>query len=99
MKQTPLEKINQRRRQIHVHSVIYYHMNTSIIDDATFDKWSNELVALHKKHPKLVNQGYRPELFNDWTGDTGMHLPNDYETGRLARTLIDQHLDETKTVG
>lgn len=74
-KQTPLEKINQRRKQLHIHSVIYYHLHTSIVSDAKFDGWANELVELHEKHPELVHQGYMPGIFADWTGDTGMHLP------------------------
>lgn len=85
---TPLELMNRRRRQLHVHSVIYYHMGTNIISDATFDKWSNELVALNKKHPELLHTGFKHDLFADWTGDTGMHLPMHDDTHALAVWLL-----------
>lgn len=84
----PRELIDRRRRQLHVHSVIYYHLNTSIIDDAVFDKWANELVALQKNHPDLAKTGYMASVFADWTGDTGMHLPVHDATLALAEWLV-----------
>ena len=84
----PMNLINRRRRQLHVHSIIYYHLNTSIVEDAVFDKWANELVALHKNHPNLVNKGYMPSTFADWTGDTGMHLPAKNDVLALAEWLV-----------
>lgn len=69
------ELIDRRRRQIHVHSVMYYQWDTTLVADHVFDAWSNELVDLHRNHPDLIGVGYRPDLFADWTGDTGMHLP------------------------
>lgn len=72
-----MELINRRRRQMHVHSILYYHFDSPIIDDATFDRWAKELVELQKKYPKSVEEGYRPDLFADWTGETGYHLPWD----------------------
>lgn len=84
----PRELIDRRRRQLHVHSIIYYHLNTSIVPDAVFDKWANELVALHKNHPNLVNQGYMYSVFSDWTGDTGMHLPAKDDVLWLAEWLV-----------
>ena len=41
-----LQTINQRERQIMVHSYLYYERDTSIITDSTFDKWMRELVDL-----------------------------------------------------
>lgn len=83
-----LELISRRRRQVHVHSVIYYHMHTNIITDATFDAWSNELVSLQKHFPKSSYQGYMPGVFANWTGDTGMHLPVTDRVYALAASLL-----------
>lgn len=38
------ERIDRLRRNLHVHSVIYYHLDATIVDDAVFDKWAVELV-------------------------------------------------------
>lgn len=63
-------------------------MNDNIISDATFDKWSESLVLLQRDWPELVGDGYYPELFKDWTGDTGMHLPVTARVWSLARHLL-----------
>ena len=38
------ERIAQRRRQILVHSIIYYRFNENIITDHTWAEWAKELV-------------------------------------------------------
>ena len=87
--QSTLEYIEQRRRQLHVHSVIYYHLDAEpLITDATFDKWSEELVKLNLEHPDLIKQGDKWELFEDWTGTTGMHLPVNDRVVSLANHLL-----------
>ena len=78
--------IDRRRRQLHVHSVIYYHLGTSIVSDAVFDRWSTELVDLQREYPGVGT--YRTDLFVDWSGDTGMHLHVDDRTASLAKWLI-----------
>ncbi len=82
------ELINRRRRQMHVHSTIYYFMNTSIIDDYTFDAWALELASLQKDFPQFLHTGYMPSVFENWTGDTGMHLPVTEASLGLARWLV-----------
>lgn len=82
------ELINRRRRQMHVHSVIYYQMHTSIITDATFDDWAVELANTQKEYPQFKHKGYMPGLFADWTGDTGMHLPTTDAVYTLATQLL-----------
>ncbi len=83
-----LELINRRRRQMHVHSIIYYRFNTNIIDDATFDKWAVELAQLQAKHPDSAHMGYMPAVFKTWTGDTGMHLPTTDAALAVAEELM-----------
>lgn len=89
--QTPLQLINQRRRQLHVHSLIYYHFNTSIITDAVFDQYAKELVVLYIQYPELVDEGYLHSVFKGWTGDTGMHLPLKEDAWQTAEWLINYH--------
>lgn len=69
-----LELINRRRRQIVVHSYLYYKQDTSLISDYTFDKWCKELVELHNKHPRETKQAVFPEAFEGWSGFTGFDL-------------------------
>lgn len=60
---------------MHLHSTLYYYLDSPVIDDATFDKWAVELAELQAKHPEFKHEGYMPAIFEDWTGDTGFHLP------------------------
>lgn len=50
VKQTILEKINQREYQILVHSFLYYKLDKNIIDDSKFDFFMYDLVELMKNH-------------------------------------------------
>jgi hypothetical protein len=83
------ELIQRRRRQMHVHSVIYYHLNDSIISDYIFDEWAVELLKLQTKYPQFLHKGYMHTFFANWTGDTGMHLPVKDETLALAHILLE----------
>ena len=67
-------KINQRRRQIAVHSVIYYRFNDNIIDDHTYDRWSKELAELQKAFPYYSAEVDMYDRFKDFDGSTGYHL-------------------------
>lgn len=82
------ELINRRRRQVHVHSVIYYHLGKNLIPDWQFDHWSEELAEAHMMNPDLVHQGYEHRVFASWTGDTGMHLPLTEDAVSVAHHLL-----------
>lgn len=71
---TILELINRRRRQIVVHSYLYYKGNTSLITDYQFDLWCKELVELHKNHPRETEKAVFPEAFAGWEGFSGYDL-------------------------
>ena len=43
------ELLNRRRRQILVHSGIYYKMNDNLISDSTWSAWAAELEELQAK--------------------------------------------------
>jgi NAD-dependent DNA ligase adenylation domain len=73
-----LELINRRKRQILVHSFLYYQLNESIISDHTFDAWCNELVKLLKDYPEEAKQSIYYEEFKDFDGSSGFDLPFHY---------------------
>ena len=48
-----MAEIKRLRLCVLVHSVIYYRLNTSIISDFQYDKFSKKLKALQDQYPKL----------------------------------------------
>ena len=72
-----VELINRRRRQILVHSCIYYRFNDNLIDDFTYDIWAKELVQLQEDYPNESKEAALSEEFKDFTGTcfSGYNLP------------------------
>lgn len=68
-------KIRQRRSQMLVHSCAYYELDTSLIDDHTWQRFANDLTEIQNKYPQYCNIEFYDKEFQDWTGDTGIHLP------------------------
>ena len=75
------ELINRRRRQILVHSIIYYEFNDNIISDYTWSKWAEELVELQNKYPGTAKSCVFAKEFEDFDGSTGFNLPLDNPWG------------------
>ena len=48
------ELITRRRRQLLVHSIIYYHMNDNLITDDQWAKWAIELEELQRDYPEIA---------------------------------------------
>ena len=69
------EFIHRRRRQILIHSCLYYRLNKNIISDTTFDLWCRELVEVQNDYPYISKKIIYSEAFKDFDGSTGMHLP------------------------
>lgn len=69
--------INRRRRQILVHSVLYYRMNTNLIDDDTWSRWALELETLQEQYPEISVQVPYYDAFKDFDHSTGSNLPLD----------------------
>ena len=78
------QKIRQRRRQILVHSYIYYELDDSIVSDNQWTKWALELVELQRKFPFIAEQVEFHADFLDFDGSTGYSLP--YRDPRIAGT-------------
>lgn len=84
--QTIIEKVKQRRSQMLVHSYLYYWEDITIIDDHTWQRWADELTELHKT---CNNINFYDEIFSDWDGSTGVHLPkNDGWVQQKAWKLV-----------
>lgn len=84
-----LSLINRRRRQILVHSTLYYEYDEPIISDKLWTKWAQELENLQAAYPELSTQGFMPEAFKDFDHSTGFDLPTrDYWAMRQAGYLL-----------
>lgn len=85
------ELIARRRRQLLVHSIIYYKMNDNIISDATWSKWGQELEELQAKYPEIAAKQPYAKEFEGFDHSTGMSLPlNDPWAVNKARQLLQQ---------
>ena len=83
------EKIEQRRRQILVHSYLYYELDSAYIEDSIFDKWSKELVELQNQYPIESSLGVYYHAFKDFDGSSGFDLPySKPEIVRKAKQLL-----------
>lgn len=69
------ELINRRRRQVLVHSFLYYRLDTSIISDHVYDQWSKELAELQEKFPEEAKECVFHDDFKDFDGSSGFDLP------------------------
>jgi len=78
------EKIAQRRRQILVHSLLYYGLDAPIIDDHSFDKWAKELAELQAEFPKESQAAPYYAEFRGFDGSTGADL--DYDRPEIRDT-------------
>ena len=72
---TAKEKVEAIERQILVHSMLYYHMNESVISDKRFDKLSRLLAdKISKLGPKKIASTQYGYVFQDFDGTTGFDL-------------------------
>jgi len=83
--------INRRRRQILIHSYIYYKLGASIIADHTWDKWARDLVDLQKAYPKIAKTVAYHDVFKDFDGSSGFDLPADEWTVNKSLQLLRIH--------
>lgn len=91
-----IELINRRKRQILVHSFLYYQMNTNIISDHTYDAWSKELATLLKDYPEESKQTVYYEEFKEFDGSSGYDLPYYYPNiQQVGMSLLNYHNKKT----
>jgi hypothetical protein len=82
--------IVRRRRQILVHSILYYKYDRPLIADHVYDSWAQELIRLQAEHPEISEAvEYHRDAFGNFTSSTGYDLPLDDErANRVARDLL-----------
>ena len=81
--------ILRRRLQVLVHSCIYYHFNDSLISDAKWQRWANELVQLQREYPHIARRVDYHAEFKNFDATTGFDLPiTNPEIERKAQQLI-----------
>lgn len=62
------------QRWIVVHSILYYEMDNSIVDDKMFDNNCRQLVKMQKDNPIEAKQTAYWYIFKDFDGTTGYDL-------------------------
>lgn len=88
-------RIRRMRRQILVHSIIYYRFNDNLIDDFKYDSIARELVKLQAKNPEISEKV--PDFiedFRDFGKDgcySGYNLKGTTDTNmiRIAKRTLD----------
>ena len=85
------ELIKRRRRQILVHSYLYYELNQNLISDDQWSKWALELEDLQQRYPKIAANTEYAKEFSDFDHSTGQNLRKTYMKSNIqiiAETLL-----------
>ena len=92
-----IERIRQRRKQMLIHSCIYYELNDNVVSDHKWQEWAEELAKLQNDHPDCCKIHYYDDAFKDWDGTTGAMLPY-REAGIFAnaRWLLNFHKEKVQ---
>lgn len=88
-----IAKINMHRRQLLVHSYLYYELDNPLWTDAKFDEVAHKLKDLVIKYPDKAKKAVFAEEFKEWDSDpkffSGYCLPYDtLYTRRIADRLL-----------
>lgn len=83
------QEIIKLRRLMLVHCCIYYRLDDSIVSDHQWQEWANQLSFLQDDHGWRC--GFYDQVFKDWDGSTGYHLPADQDVTRVARRTLRTH--------
>lgn len=82
-------KIQQRRYQMLVHSLLYYELNINLVSDSKWSEWAEELVQLQKQYPEISETVIFSEAFKTFDGSTGFDLPfRDEQIVNIAYRLL-----------
>lgn len=82
------EKLLHRRKQVLVHSYIYYELGQSIVEDALWDKWAREVVQLQTDYPDIALRVDHHNQFIGFDATTGFHFMYDEDTKHIADRLL-----------
>ena len=93
------ELIFRRRKQIWVHSILYYQMNVKLISDVTLSELALELEILQKKYPELSKSVLYYDIFKDFNHYAVSDLPlNDPIMTAKAQLLLDARMALTELI-
>lgn len=93
MRSEVVELIERKRRQVLVHSFLYYQLNQNVISDFIFDDWCKHLVELQATFPKESKQAEYAKEFEGFDGSSGYDLPFHYpEIQNAGLTILDHHI-------
>ena len=82
-------KIQQRRYQILVHSLLYYDLDVSLVSDVQWAEWAKELVQLQNSNPDISSRVIFAEAFKNFDASTGFNLPyRDAQIVNIAYRLL-----------
>lgn len=83
------ELIARRRRQVLVHSVLYYCLNENLVSDSKWAEWAVELENLQNQHQDIAAKCPYAKDFLGFDHSTGYSLPLDDPWAiRKARQLL-----------
>lgn len=72
----PIEKMNCLQGWIIVHSIIYYELNDTVVDDYMYDSNVKQLLDMISEFPDSFKRTTYYNAFYDYDGSTGFHLFN-----------------------
>lgn len=102
-KQAIKRMIEQKRRQILIHSYLYYEMDETIWTDARWYEVADELVILSKAFPEVAEKCVFADDFKDFERSTGFDLFKNPKTRKYAeqqaKYLLRIHEQEVKRRG
>ena len=82
-------KIQQRRYQILVHSLLYYELDINLVSDNQWATWGKELAQLQASYPDVASRVIFAESFKGFDASTGYHLPfRDQQIISIAYRLL-----------
>lgn len=67
-------KISSLRRQVIVHSILYYEMDSPVISDERFDTLGRKLVEMCNKHQEAAAHADYFYCMHDFDGNTGFDI-------------------------
>ena len=96
-RESPAGKILRLRKQILIHSCIYYVLNDSVISDYDWSQKAKELCALQDEYPDISKEVPWYEAFKDFDPSTGYNLPiRDPYVIDEAQWILEYHKSQIK---
>ena len=86
--------IDNLRKWVVLHSFLYYKKNDPVVSDEAWDRKARKLARIQHTHGYDAGS-WQNKAFEDFTGDTGYHLPFTDEIRQKAIELVEKNQSET----